>query len=66
MLQLIKSVVQIMFFYSIIIYSWSISFLKELEKCFKKFMWSENLEVRKLVVVSWIKVCAFINDGGLR
>ena len=63
--QLVKSVVYSMLTYSISIYSWPISLIKELDKCIRNFIWSGDCEIRKLVTVSWFKVCSPIIEGGL-
>jgi hypothetical protein len=63
--QLIKSVVQSMLIYSISIYSWPESLIKELEKYLRNFLWCGDLNVRKTVTVSWKKVCSPIDEGGL-
>jgi mannosylglycoprotein endo-beta-mannosidase len=63
--QLIKSVIQSMLTYSISLYSWPISLLKDLEKCIQNFIWSGDLERRKLVTISWKKICRPMAQGGL-
>jgi ribonuclease HI len=63
--QLVKAVVQSMLTYSITLYSWPVSLLKDLEKCIKNFIWSGDLDKRKLVTVSWKKVCRPVAQGGL-
>jgi hypothetical protein len=51
--------------YSISIYSWHVSLLKELEKCIRNFIWSGDIEKRKLVTISWKKLCRPLSQGGL-
>jgi hypothetical protein len=63
--QLIKSVIQSMLTYSISLYSWPVSLLKDLEKGIRDFIWSGDLDKRKLVTVSWKKVCRPVAQGGL-
>ncbi|KAK2430924.1 hypothetical protein QL285_029213 [Trifolium repens] len=63
--QLVKSVIQSMLTYSISIYSWPMSLLKDLEKCIRNFIWSGDLDKRKLVTVSWKKMCRPLAQGGL-
>jgi ribonuclease HI len=63
--QLVRSVVQSMLTYSISIYSWPISLLKDLEKCIRNFIWSGDSDKRKLVTVSWKKMCRPYSQGGL-
>jgi hypothetical protein len=50
--QLIKSVIQSMLIYSITLYSWPVSLIKEVEKHFRNFIWSGDIDKRKLVTVS--------------
>jgi len=64
-IQLVRSVIQSMLTYSISIYNWPTSLLKELEKSIRNFVWSGDTEKRKLVTVSWKKVCRPFNQGGL-
>jgi hypothetical protein len=63
--QLVKAVIQSMLTYSISIYSWPVSLLKDLEKCIRNFIWSGDLDKRKLVTVSWKKMCRPLAQGGL-
>lgn len=63
--QLVKSVVQGMIIHSITVYSWPVSLLKNLEKYIKNFIWSGDISKRKLVTVSWKKVCKPYEEGGL-
>jgi hypothetical protein len=63
--QLVISVVQSMLVYSISIYSWPVSLLKDLERWIKNFIWSGDLDKRKLVTVAWKKVCRPLSEGGL-
>jgi hypothetical protein len=41
------------------------SLLKDLEKCIRNFIWSGDLDKRKLVTVSWKKMCRPLAQGGL-
>jgi hypothetical protein len=62
--QLVKSVVQSMAIYSITIYSWPIYILKSIETWTRNFIWSGNIDQKKLVTVAWKKVCAPYEEGG--
>jgi hypothetical protein len=64
-IQLIKSVIQSMLTYSISLYSWPVSLLKDLERCIRNFIWSGDIEKRKLVTISWKKICRPLAQGGL-
>jgi hypothetical protein len=63
--QLIKSVIYGMLMHSLLIYSWPMSLIKDLEMCFRNFIWSGDITKRKLVTVSWAKVCKLLAERGL-
>jgi len=63
--QLVKSVVQSMLLHCLSIFSWPVKLLKYLEKWMRNFIWSGDINQRKLVTVSWHKVCKPIKEGGL-
>jgi ribonuclease HI len=64
-MQLVKSVIQGMLVHTMTIYSWPISLLRDLERWIKNFIWSGDITKKKLVTVSWKKVCAPLEEGGL-
>jgi hypothetical protein len=63
--QLVKSVVQSMLLHTMNIYSWPVSLLRDIERWMKFFIWSGDINKRKLVTVAWKKVCATFEEGGL-
>jgi hypothetical protein len=63
--QLVKAVIQSMMVYNITLYSWPVSLIKEVEKNIRNFIWSGDPDKRKLVTVSWKKLCRPISQGGL-
>ncbi|GAU40165.1 hypothetical protein TSUD_292700 [Trifolium subterraneum] len=63
--QLVKSVIYSMLLHSITIYAWPVSLIKDVEKWLRNFIWSGNVEKRKLVTVAWHKVCLPFQEGGL-
>ncbi|GAU17935.1 hypothetical protein TSUD_330600 [Trifolium subterraneum] len=63
--QLVRTIVQSMLIYSISIYSWPDSLLKNIEKCMRNFIWSGDIDKRKLVTTSWKQVCQPFAQGGL-
>jgi hypothetical protein len=63
--QLVKSVIQSMLIYSISVYSWPTGLIKEVEKSIRNFIWSGDVDKRKLVTTSWKKVCRPLAQGGL-
>jgi hypothetical protein len=63
--QLVKSVIQSMMIYSISVYSWPVSLIKEVEKNIRNFIWSGDPDKRKLVTDSWKKLCRPLVQGGL-
>ncbi|GAU35943.1 hypothetical protein TSUD_394910 [Trifolium subterraneum] len=64
-IQLVRAVIQSMLIYSITLYSWPVSLLKDIEKCIRNFIWSRDIDKRKLVTTSWQKVCRPYAQGGL-
>lgn len=62
---LVKSVIHSMLTHSMAVYSWPVSLLKEIEKWTRNFIWSGNIEKRKLVTVAWHKLCKPYDEGGL-
>jgi len=54
-----------MLIHSLTIYSWPAALLKEIESWCRNFIWSGNVDVRKLVTVSWSKSCKSLSQGGL-
>ncbi|CAJ2652147.1 unnamed protein product [Trifolium pratense] len=63
--QLVKSVIQSMLVYSISVYSWPVSILKSIETWTRNFIWSGDINQKKLVTVSWKRVCLPPDEGGL-
>ena len=63
--QLVKSIVQSMLIHCISIYDLPVSLIKDVEKCFRNFIWSGDIEKRKLVTVAWKNVCKKFDEGGL-
>jgi hypothetical protein len=63
--QLVRSVIQSMLIYSITLYSWPASMIKKIEKDVKNFIWSGDVDKRKLVTVAWKKICRTFSQGGL-
>ncbi|CAL0332867.1 unnamed protein product [Lupinus luteus] len=64
-IELVKSVIQNMLIFSFNIYAWPATLLNHLDKCIRNFIWSGNIEVRKLVTVAWKNVCLPLKEGGL-
>ncbi|XP_019447270.1 PREDICTED: uncharacterized protein LOC109350495 [Lupinus angustifolius] len=64
-IELVRSVIQSMLLYSFKIYAWPTSLLKHIDNCIRNFVWSGNIEDRKLVTVAWKNVCLPFKDGGL-
>lgn len=63
--QLVKFVIHGMLIQTLSVYSWPVSLLKEIEKCIRNFIWSADIEKRKMVTVAWHKVCKPYVEGGL-
>ncbi|MCH82427.1 ribonuclease H protein, partial [Trifolium medium] len=64
-IQLVKSVVQSMLVYTMSVYAWPVSLIRELEKWIKKFIWPGDINQRNIVTVAWKKVCKPYSQGGL-
>jgi hypothetical protein len=57
-IQLVNSVIHGMLIYSFKIYSWPVRLLKQIDKWIKKFVWSGSIDNKKLVSLSWQKLCS--------
>ncbi|GAU48100.1 hypothetical protein TSUD_133200 [Trifolium subterraneum] len=64
-IQLVKSVIQSMLMHCLLIYSWPASLTNILEKWIRNFIWSGDIDKRKLVTVAWHNCCKSFSDGGL-
>jgi hypothetical protein len=63
--QLVRSVILGMLVHTFSVYSWPVSLIKDLERWMRNFIWSGDVNQRKLVTVSWEKVCSSFKEGGL-
>lgn len=63
--QLVQSVIQGMLAYSFHIYAWPVSLLKTIDGWIRNFIWSGDVNKRKLVTVAWHKLCTPTAAGGL-
>ncbi|GAU16832.1 hypothetical protein TSUD_367790 [Trifolium subterraneum] len=63
--QLIRSVIQGMMMHTISVYSWPSSLIKDLERWMRNFIWSGDVNQRKLVTMAWHRVYTPLNEGGL-
>lgn len=62
---MVKSVINNMLLQTMSVYAWPVSLLREIERWIKSFIWSGDTDKRKLVTVSWKKVCFDLEEGGL-
>ena len=62
---LVKSIIQGMLIHSISIYSWPQALLKDIECWVRNFIWSGDVSKRKMVTISWNKICKPYLEGGL-
>ena len=62
---MVKSIIHSMLTHCITFYSWPVSLLKEIEKWIRNFIWSGDINKRKIVTVAWKKVCKPFAKGGL-
>ncbi|CAJ2644686.1 unnamed protein product [Trifolium pratense] len=63
--QLVNSVIHGMLTYSFKVYSWPKGLIKQMDRCIRNFIWSGNVDKKKLVTLSWDKVCTPTSAGGL-
>jgi len=63
--QLVKSVIHSMLLHCITIYSWPVNLIKDIERWMRNFIWSGDVNKRKLVTAAWHKVCVPAKEGGL-
>lgn len=54
-----------MLIYSFMVYSWPVNLLKDLDRWVRNFIWSGDLETKRLITVAWHKVCCPLYEGGL-
>ncbi|XP_058746815.1 uncharacterized protein LOC131619766 [Vicia villosa] len=64
-LQLITSVIHSMFLHCITIYNWPASLIKQISSWMRNFLWSGNMEQRKVLTVAWKDCCSSKKVGGL-
>ncbi|KAF6169120.1 hypothetical protein GIB67_038617 [Kingdonia uniflora] len=62
---LVQSVLSSISIYSMGIYKWSASLIKEGERILCNFFWSGEPDSRKACVVAWDKVCKPFKEGGI-
>ncbi|CAI8601165.1 unnamed protein product [Vicia faba] len=63
--QLVKSVILSMTVHYITVYNWPASTIKNIETWMRNFIWSGNVDKRKLVTVKWKICCKNLKEGGL-
>lgn len=64
-LQLIKYVVQSMMVHYIFVYNWPNSLIKQITSWMHNFIWSGNMDQKKIFTVVWKNCCKSLKDGGL-
>lgn len=63
--QLVQPVIHSMMLYSFHVYAWLVSLLNLIDKWTRNFIWSGNVNVKKIVSVPWPTVCSPLEEGGL-
>ncbi|KAF1885705.1 hypothetical protein Lal_00039554 [Lupinus albus] len=63
--ELVKSIVHSMLLFSFYVYHWPKKLLKQLDCGIRNFIWSVDVNTKKLVTVAWHQVCNPIKEGGL-
>lgn len=64
-LQLVKSVIQGMLVYTLLIYKWPKNMLHRLDMFAKNFIYTGDIYQRLLISVQWKKTCKPFTEGGL-
>ncbi|XP_026417309.1 uncharacterized protein LOC113312788 [Papaver somniferum] len=64
-LVLIKSVLNSMPIYNMVVYKWPASIIKICEKIIRNFLWSGEGDTRKYNILAWKRVCTPYSEGGL-
>ncbi|XP_026442388.1 uncharacterized protein LOC113341892 [Papaver somniferum] len=62
---LVKSVIASFSIHNIVVYKWPRKFVHQCEVAIRNFLWSGDSQVSRSFVVSYDKVCAPLNEGGL-
>lgn len=60
-----KSCIFGMMLYSFLVYAWPVKLLKTVEAWIRNFIWSGDVNHRKICTDSWKKVCSPVSEGGL-
>ncbi|PNX77655.1 hypothetical protein L195_g015173 [Trifolium pratense] len=63
--QLVKSIIHGMLIYSFHVYLWPKNILKKLDTWIRNFVWSGDINTKKICTVAWKKVCNPYAAGGL-
>lgn len=61
----VKSIAQSMMIYSFHVYVWPVALLKLVDQWLRNFIWSGDINARKIVTVAWHKICTPFPEGGL-
>lgn len=56
-------VIHVMLVYSFHVYAWPVSFLQTVDRWVQNFIWSGDINTRKIITVAWAQVCAPIQEG---
>lgn len=64
-IQLVKFVISSMLNNSFMVYAWPVNLIKTMDKWVRNFIWSRDVDTRKVVTVAWHKVCKPIEEVGL-
>lgn len=54
-----------MMLYSFLVYTWPINILKTVNRWIRNYIWSGDVYHKKIVTVSWHRVCSPTEEGGL-
>ncbi|XP_045822398.1 uncharacterized protein LOC123915305 [Trifolium pratense] len=63
--QLVRAIIHGMLIYSFHIYAWPQMLLKKIDRWIRNFIWSGDINTKKVCTVAWSKVCRPFAEGGL-
>lgn len=64
-LMLVRSIVHSMMVHYISVYNLSANIISNIERWMRNFIWSGNMDKKKLVTLAWKKCCSMFSEGGL-
>ncbi|KAH6763473.1 hypothetical protein C2S52_020906 [Perilla frutescens var. hirtella] len=62
---LLKSVIMSSAIHSMTVYEWPVSLVQKLDTAMRNFLWKGDVHIRSYTSVSWARMCALKEEGGL-